>query len=261
LAPIAPMLREAQRRFGGAPIGRVWIVSPGDSGAVVTVFPSDRARFAYADAQVAFDGATGKVLGNWSEQRPAMRTYGVLYGLHLAHFAPALLRWLYFLGGAMLTLAVASGMVLWIVKRRERAPLGPGNRVVERLNAGVLAGVPLAFAAYLLANRLLPLGLPGRAEAEVSAALWTAAAALLAGAVLRPALAWPILLGLLAAICLLLPWLAGPASFAQALTSDAALAAGNLLLLVTGLALALLVRAQVRRLRNPPQPRGRRAAA
>ena len=33
------------------------------------------------------------------------------------------------------TMAIATGMVLWIVKRRERAPLSIGNRIVERLNA------------------------------------------------------------------------------------------------------------------------------
>ncbi|NWM49645.1 PepSY domain-containing protein, partial [Escherichia coli] len=99
-----------------------------------------------------------------------------------ARFASIATRWLYFLGGAMLTLAIATGLVLWIVKRRERAPLSLGNRVLERLNAGVLAGVPLGCAAYLLANRLLPLGLTGRAELEIATALWTAAAALAIGA-------------------------------------------------------------------------------
>lgn len=201
LAPLAPMLREAERRFGGRPVGRVTIAHPGDAAAVVTMFRDDASQIAYAAGAVSFDGTSGRVLADATEKRPALQTYGVAYGLHLARFAPLATRWLYFLCGAMLTLAVASGMVLWVVKRRERAPLGLGNRVVERLNAGVLAGVPIGCVAFLLANRLLPLGLAGRAETEVSVALWSAGAAVLLAATLAPKRSWPLLMTLLALGC------------------------------------------------------------
>jgi uncharacterized iron-regulated membrane protein len=200
LAPLAPMLAEAERRLG-KPVGRVTIAHPGDAAAVVTMFRDDARQIAYAAGAVSFDGTTGRVLADFTENRPALQTYGVAYGLHLARFAPLATRWLYFLCGAMLTLAVASGMVLWVVKRRERAPLSLGNRIVERLNAGVLAGVPIGCVAFLLANRLLPLGMADRAGAEVSVALWSAAAALAVGAALAPKRSWPLLLTLLALGC------------------------------------------------------------
>ena len=202
LAPIAPMLREAQRQLGGT-IGRVYVINPGDGNAVVTVFRSDADQLGFNMAEMSFDGATGKPLTRWIENRGAIQTYNVVYGLHMARFAPIATRWLYFLGGAMLTLAIATGMVLWIVKRRERAPLSLGNRIVERLNAGVLVGVPFGCAAYLLANRLLPLGLVGRAELEVSAALWAAAAALMLGAALPTRWSWPLLTAATALACAL----------------------------------------------------------
>lgn len=201
LAPLAPMLREAERRLG-QPVGRVTIAHPGDAASTVTMFRDDARQIAYAAGAISFDGATGRVLADWTESRPALQSYGVAYGLHLARFAPLATRWLYFLCGAMLTMAVASGMVLWVVKRRERAPRSLGNRIVERLNAGVLVGVPIGCIAFLLANRLLPLGMPARAEAEVSAALWSAGAAVLLGAVLAPKRSWPLLLSLLATGCL-----------------------------------------------------------
>ena len=252
LAPIAPMLREAQRRFGGGAIGRVYVLNPGDTGAVVTVFRSDAGQVGFTPAEISFDGVTGRPLVAWTEARPAVQAYNVLYGLHMGRFAPALLRWLYFLGGAMLTLAIATGLVLWTVKRRERAPLSLGNRILERLNAGVIAGVPLGCVAFLLANRLLPLGIAGRPETEVSIALWTAAAAFATGAALRPARAWPLLLGLLAAGCVAAALL-GP------IRPDAALLGGDLLLLGTALALVPIVARQVRRLRHAPIA-GRRTA-
>ncbi|MEC3947412.1 PepSY-associated TM helix domain-containing protein [Sphingobium sp. HWE2-09] len=253
LAPIGPMLTQAQRYFQGAAVSRVYIFNPGDAAAVVTVYPVETGAIGNLPAEVSFDGATGKLIKAWTENRAAVRTYQTVYGLHMAHFAPIVTRWLYFLGGAMLTLAIASGMVLWIVKRRERAPLSIGNRLLERLNVGGLAGVPIGMAAFLIANRLLPLGLTARAETEVSVALYSAGAALLGGLVLPPALGWPILLSLLAASC----------AFAAALgpiwAGDAVVLTGNMLLTATAVSLGLLVWKQQCR-RSAPAPVRRRVA-
>jgi uncharacterized iron-regulated membrane protein len=254
LAPIAPMLREAGRRFGGAAIGRVYVLNPGDAAAVVTVFRSDAGQIAYAPGEISFDGATGRVLSDWTETRPALKAYNTVYGLHMARFAPGLLRWLYFLGGAMLTLTIATGLVLWVVKRRERAPLSIGNRILERLNAGAIAGVLLGSLAYLWANRLLPLDLPARADAEVSIALWSAGIALLAGLALRPTIAWPALLGLLALGC------AGAALLGLGISGFAQWGM-DLVLLAAAAALALIVIRQIRALRAPATPRRARARA
>jgi hypothetical protein len=245
------MLREAQRRFGGGAIGRVYVTNPGDAGAVVTAFRADAGQIGYAPAEVSFDGTTGHMLAQWSENRPAIQTYNVLYGLHMGRFAPSLTRWLYFLGGAMLTLAIATGLVLWIVKRRERAPLSLANRILERLNVGVLAGVPLGCIAYLLANRLLPMGMPDRAPGEVSIALWTAAAAMVLGAALPPAIGWPLLLGLVAAGCAIAPL------FTPYGQGEPVILIGNLILLGFATALATLAWRQIRR---PSVPAPRRAA-
>lgn len=244
LAPIGPMLVEAQRRFDGRGIGRVNIVNPGDKAAVVTVFSADADQIAASAAQVSFDGATGRMLASWKEHRPALQTYGVAYGLHMARFAPTLLRWLYALGGAMLTMAIATGLILWIVKRRERAPRLLGNRLLERLNVGVIAGAPIGCAAYLIANRLLPLGMTGRAAMESMVAMETAAGAMVAALLLPPRLAWPLLLGLLAAGCALAA-LIGPFR-----TADPVIAYGNLLLLGCSLALAPTIQFLVMRARR-----------
>jgi len=255
LAPLAPMLREAQRRFGGAPVGRVYVINPGDSAAVVTAFRADSGQIGFTPAEISFDGTTGKVLAGWAENRPGVQTYNVVYGLHMGRFAPSLTRWLYFLGGAMLTLAIATGLVLWVVKRRERAPLSLGNRILERVNVGVLAGVPLGCVAFLLANRLLPLGTLDRLAVEVSIALWTAAAALATGVALPPKLAWPLLLGLVASGCALAPW------FAPLGQGDKVILVGNLLLLGIAAGLAALVWRQTHPKAAPVRRRAARATA
>ncbi|OAN59437.1 PepSY-associated TM helix domain-containing protein [Sphingobium sp. TCM1] len=254
LAPLAPMLTTAQRHFGGTPIGRVYVFNPGDKAAVVTVYPSDAEAIGYMPAEISFDGATGHTLKAWTEIRTGIRTYQTIYGLHMARFAPSLTRWLYFLGGAMLTMAIATGMVLWIVKRRERAPLSVGNRILERLNVGVLTGAPIGAVAFLIANRLLPLGIVARAETEVSIALWTSGAALALGMVLPPAIGWPVLLGGLAIGCV-------SAAFLGPIWPDGwPLATVNLLLLGVALALLPVIRRQVQR-KRAPAPTRRRAVA
>ncbi|MDO7835474.1 PepSY-associated TM helix domain-containing protein [Sphingobium sp. HBC34] len=254
LAPIAPMLDQARRYFG-APVGRVYIFHPGDAAAVVTLYPVEDKAIGYLPAEMSFDGATGRLLKAWTEKRAGMRAYQTIYGLHMAHFASGLTRWLYFLGGAMLSLAIASGMALWIVKRRERAPLSIGNQVLERLNVGGLVGVPIGMAAFPVANRLLPLTLPMRSDAEVSVALCSAGAAMLLGLILPPALGWPWLLGILAACC------AAAALIGPVWTSDSVLLTGNILLLTIAAASVLLIGKQVRRTPAPAPVRRRVAPA
>jgi len=249
LAPIAPVLREAERRFGGAPFSRVSIANPADAASVVTVYRSDAAQIGATVAEVSFDGPSGRVIGAWAETRPAVGMYAVIYGLHMGRFANGVLRWLYFLGGAMLTLAVASGMILWVVKRRERAPLSLGNRIVERLNVGILIGVPIGFAAYLCANRLLPPGLADRAQLEVTVALDTAGIALLVALAVPPRLGWPLLLGVLALLCLAAPVVGGGLAYlSQALArGDFVLPMTDALLIAAALAASVGVRTVTRR--------------
>ena len=249
LAPIAPMLREAERRFGGAPFSRVSLANPGDAASVVTVYRSDAAQIGATMAEVSFDGPSGRVIGAWAERRPALQTYAVIYGLHMSRFASGLLRWLYFLGGAMLTLAVASGMILWVVKRRERAPLSLANRIVERLNVGVLSGGPIGFAVYLCANRLLPIGLTDRAQQEVNVALGSAGVALIVALAVPPRWGWPMLLGVFALLCLAAPVVGGGLAYlAQALArGDAVLPIADLVQVVIAFAALACARATLRR--------------
>jgi hypothetical protein len=174
-----------------------------------------------------------------------------------------LLRWLYFLGGAMLTLAVASGMILWVVKRRERAPLSLANRIVERLNVGIIAGVPIGFAAYLCANRLLPIGLIDRAQQEVTIALDAAGVALLVALAMPPRLGWPLLLGVLASLCLAAPVVGDGLSYLSQASArgDAMLPMADALLIGVALAALACLRTVTRKRADIRRPARARAMA
>lgn len=253
LAPVRPMLAQAQRYFKGTPVGRVYVFNPGDTAAVVTVYPAETQAIGTLPAEISFDGASGRVIKAWTERRAGVRTYQTIYGLHMARFSPPLTRWLYFLGGAMLTLAIASGMVLWTVKRRERPAPNLGNHLLERMNVGGLAGVPIGMVAFLMANRLLPIDWPDRAQAEISVALWSAGAALMVGLALPPARGWPTLLGLLALGC------AWAAVLGPIWTNDIVILTINMLLIAVAAALTLLVWKR-RRPRNGRAPTRRQMA-
>lgn len=204
LAPIGPMLAEARRIFGNdGRIGRVSIANPGDAHSVVTVSNHDGDQLGYAVRTVSFDGATGRILKQYAEARPAQQTYNVLYGLHMGRFAPEVSRWLYFLCGLALAATIATGLVLWIRSRPQARGLGPW--LAARLNVGVVAGFPIAILAFLYANRLLPVAMPGRAQGEVSAFFW-AWGAMIAFSMLRsPARAWREGFALLALASAILP--------------------------------------------------------
>ena len=204
LADIGPMLAEAQRYFGGGRIGRVNIANPGDAGSIVTIMRNDADQLAYMAQAVSFDGPTGKLLGAHTEARPARKTFDVLYGLHIARFAPEVSRWLYFVCGLALAGVIATGLNLWL---KARAPnQGVGHWLVARMNVGTVVGLPIAMLGFLWANRVLPAGYAERSAAEVSIFFWLWAAAFLYALLRAPQRAWGELASVAALAAGLLPF-------------------------------------------------------
>ncbi|GAB7539715.1 PepSY-associated TM helix domain-containing protein [Burkholderia sp. 3C] len=217
LAPVEPMVRTAQARWGEQGVGIVTVVNPGDAVARVAVARAEGGRVSSSPQYLLFSGTTGKLLEVHDRVGGAAETRGVLYALHLGRFSDLQLRWLYFLVSLAGTAMVGTGLVMWTVKRRQqlRDPLRPhlGFRIVERLNIASIAGLSVAMTSYLWGNRLLSLGIAHRADAEINLFFGVWAATFLYG-LLRPARrAWIELLWLAAALLALLPVL-------NALTTD-----------------------------------------
>jgi len=207
LAAVGPMLAAATQHWGGARPGTITVNNPGDATATVQIYRVDDDRLSVNRQFVAFSGTTGEMLAASPADRPAAETRGVMVGLHRGVFGGGAMRALFFLSGLMGTVMVATGTVLWAVKQRQKlgARAGAGTRLVEILNVAAIAGLPIAMAAFLWANRLLPVGLPQRAawEVHVFFIAWGLAA-------LHPLLrshrrAWVEQLGLGALLLLLLP--------------------------------------------------------
>ncbi|WP_216110807.1 PepSY-associated TM helix domain-containing protein [Aquisalimonas asiatica] len=236
LAEIAPLVQQAESRWGDDSVGRITIQNPGDAEARVAVARHTE-RPLRTREQLVFDGVSGELVDHHTP--PVSAAHGVrdvLVGLHEGRFAQPILRWLYVLCGFAGAAMVATGLVLWTTKRRQQRRAATGVALVERLNVAVVAGLPIGVLSYFLANRLLPVGLDGRADWEVHAMFIVWAAAFAHAAARPPGRAWVEQIGAGAVLAALLPMV-------NFLTTDIhlgrALAGGNWVLAgVDGTALA-----------------------
>lgn len=251
LTALAPLVRQAEQRWG-AQVGNISVNLPGDANATVTVRRAGGRDMSSKQPTMEFDGVTGKLLSTYGEEMGgASSTHGVMYGLHIANFASPLLRALFFLSGLAGCAMVATGALLWAVKTRQKqakalaAGKRPsfGLRLVEALNIGAIAGIPIAFGAYFWANRLLPVGLEERPKEEIAFffGAWAVAAIV---AQLRPTRGmWRIQLSVGAFLMASLPVLNGLTSGSHLGAvllgrGPVAVAAFDLVVLILGLGLA-----------------------
>ncbi len=174
LAPLAPMLAQASAAWDGAPAGRVTVNFPDDANATVLISRQSGRTIGYDQPDMLFDGTSGRMLSSTQHTGTATTTRSVLYGLHIARFSNPLLRGLFFLSGLAGCAMVATGLLLWAVKERQKHAkrLAQGGRhiglrLVDGLNVAAIAGLPVAMACYFWANRLLPAAMAQRPEAEI----------------------------------------------------------------------------------------------
>lgn len=266
--PIADILAQAEQRWGQPP-SRFTLLDPGTPRALLEVLPTRNDALSQqsgsggvGDVKLWFDPASGSLL---SEQRRdpgsvLSRIDTSLGSLHRARFAPGGLRALFFLAGALGTLMIVTGLVMWPLKRRPPGGVAPRHvQIVDRLNIGIVAGLMVAVAAYFWANRLLPAGLAGRVGGELAVFFLVWLACLLLPFLLRCARsAWVLQLALAGGLYGLIP-VVDLATRADVADAARALLAFDGLCLGSGLALlATAWRVHRHRPAVRPAPRGAR---
>lgn len=265
LTPLAPLLTAADQQWGPGQVQRISISRPYDASGEIVLSRRSQAEIGNAPA-LRFHAVTGASIATDKPEAGAQAFQSVLFGLHEGRFAAPLLRWFYLLSGLLGAAMIATGLVLWTVKRKLKqdklVKAGQrrefGFRLVECLNIGTVAGLPLAVAVYFWANRLLPVDLAGRRDWEVHAMFIAWGLALLYPA-LRPALrAWFEELSLVAAAFLLLPllnWLTTARHLGVTLPAgDFVLAGVDLTMLALGTFFALAAGKVRRKLGAAPAP-------
>jgi len=265
LTDLVRVVRDAERRLGG-PVGYIQVTEPGDAAATITVSRAASSMLSSRTPSLAYRGTDGALM--WRSPAPgaANVTAGAMIGLHAARYADYTMRWLYFLCGVGGCLMVASGLVLWTVKRREKLPdpARPhlGFRLVAWLNMAVIGGFPLGIATMLWANRLLPTGMSGRAQWEIDCLFLAWGVSLVLAVVLPAKRAWTLLLGLTGAMLVTIPVyniLATQRGLTASLgDGDFVLAGVDLTLLVFGAAFLVVARrVSIYTAAKPPRARQR----
>lgn len=209
---VAPLLAQAQQQWGTSGVSSLNIyAAQGENPARVEFYKNESDSVQRKRTAMHFDLSTGKKISdNTINTDPGALVFGrSLLGLHEGSFASPVVRWLYVLSGLLGTAMIATGLVLWTVKRRPKqikaGKMSFGHNLVEHLNIAMIAGLPLAIAVYFWANRLISATWADRAAWEVHSLYMTLALCLIY-AYCRPiARAWFELLCLAAAAYLLLP--------------------------------------------------------
>lgn len=240
----------ADARWGANRIERIVVNNPGDASATALLYRDGHDRVVrQAGDTLRFDATSGLLLGDTEPVRgaPSVITEG-FWDLHMGHFAGTPLRWLYFVFGLGGTAMIGSGLVMWLGKRAARhaktGVLPFELRLVQVLNIASMAGLLLGVAALFWANRLLPVGMAGRAAWEVKVFFLIWALALLHALLRDGRAAWREQLGLGAVLFACLPLLdlfsAGPYLLAAWQRGDWVLPGFDLAALAIGLLLGWL---------------------
>lgn len=211
LRPFSEFVAKAETEIPRSEIASIRI-TPSKRGTVVEVRQSRDAGVMRDAGSVVFDGVSGDMKRSLaqSQQLPAQRMQSFVVGLHLAAFGGYAMHWLYFVLGLIGAATMATGIVMFTVKRAGRIDrASPAERAwwlsVGRINVAVIGGLGLASCAYLWANRVLPVDLEDRAAFEVRVFFVVWAAALLHAYLRGAALAWREQLSLTALLACALP--------------------------------------------------------
>lgn len=177
LVPLSSLLPSILEKAQGTPIRDVRVQNPLDANSQIQVVLRNDARVADHEYKLLYQGTTGEFIGQVGDSPSAMgKAYDTMIGLHAGRFAEPALRFSLFLSGVLGCVMIASGTLLWSKKLRQKQQkqLDQGARpslglyITESLNLGVIAGLPIAGASYLWANRLLSANYAGRYDAEIN---------------------------------------------------------------------------------------------
>ena len=177
LADLAPIIAATQAKWKDNPIASINIINPNTNKAKIELRALHGESVAHRNiyASLEFNGVTGQNItdDNAKILNPSIPTgiYNVTTVLHEARGVDYALRWLLFFSGIVGTMMVATGLILWCVKRapqqQKQGYKSFGYRVVEVTNIAAIIGLPIACAAYFYANRFIPTEIELRLNWEI----------------------------------------------------------------------------------------------
>lgn len=176
LTDLAPILATAEKEWKNNPVGTITIIQPNTVKAEIELRALNGVSVAYRNVypSLAFNGVTGDLEPDQTTLKTpsvANGIYNMFTTLHEARGVDLALRWLLFMSGVVGTLMIATGLILWCVKRapqqQKQGYKSFGYRLVEVTNIAAIIGLPVACAAYFYANRFIPADMDMRLNWEI----------------------------------------------------------------------------------------------
>lgn len=165
LTDFAPIFTTAQKEWPKNEVSTITIIKPNTNKSEIEIKALNGVSVAYRSVypSLVFNGVTGEL----KEDQITLKTpsvangiYNIFTSLHEARGVDLALRWLLFMSGIVGTVMVATGLILWCVKRapqqQKQGYKSFGYRLVEVTNIVAIIGLPIACAAYFYANRFIP---------------------------------------------------------------------------------------------------------
>lgn len=169
MLPIQQVLAISQQQWGITDYARLEVKNPNTTSAKITLVQSTDYSITRDAPQLTVNGISGQIITD-TKNRSAIATLNSgVYGLHMATFAQPLLRFALFFSGILGCLMIASGLLLWSLKRHlqnKTQAFHLGFYLVDRLNVATFIGLPTAMLCYLYANRLVSVQ-PGGTNYEI----------------------------------------------------------------------------------------------
>src|SRR5690606_10573079 len=214
LTDLTPILATAEKEWKNNPVGTITTIQPNTIKAEIELRALNGVSIAYRNVypSLAFNGVTGDLEPDQTTLKmPSIANgiYNVFTTLHEARGVDLALRWLLFMSGVVGTLMIATGLILWCVKRAPQQQTQGyksfGYRLVEVTNIAAIIGLPIACAAYFYANRFIPADMEMRLNWEIRSFFMVWVLTLLYAMIRTHRQAWLELLLLATAAFTLLP--------------------------------------------------------
>ena len=207
--PILPLVERAETQFGKGLAQSIQITNPGRDNAVVEIGRGREGGINVFNLPgVVFNGVTGQMIRGMEPRSKTLLGWDYFTSLHFAFFGGAFLRWLYVICGFAGAATIASGLVMFTIKREQKhgeAGQGSFRWFADRMNVAAVAGPMMASIGYMWAIRLLPAAMAHRTDWEVRSFYLVWLFSLVHAFLRRPARGWTEQLVLAAALCLGLP--------------------------------------------------------
>lgn len=162
-APAATMqdidifMKTLHAQWGDAELKNIVVKNPQRSNATILFEQTQDRSISQDNPRLEFNAITGELLDDRKNRSVLATMRASIYGLHRAPFAETATRLALFFSGLLGSVMIASGLLLWSLKRQLQNKTGEesaGHYLVDRLNIATIIGLPFAILLSFFAIRL-----------------------------------------------------------------------------------------------------------